>query len=117
MLGAIINKLIRILPMVTEGEAREQVIANGDTTQVIAYIPTIHARELVVMVSSDVNVTLVKRIKGGAGGISVDRTQAVAAGVDFADQDTSGLGQEVELLITNASGDDATVDIWAAARM
>ncbi len=117
MLGPIINKLFRILPMVTEGEVRDLAVPHGDTTQAIASIPTIHARELVVMVASDVNVTLVKRIKGLTRGITVDRTQAVTGGTDLINQDTGGFGQEVEILITNASGGAAVVSVWAAARM
>tara|TARA_Y100000034_G_scaffold116189_1_gene154215 strand:+ start:1641 stop:1994 length:354 start_codon:yes stop_codon:yes gene_type:complete len=117
MLGAVLNKLVRTLPMVTEEEAREQAVLDGATTSIIATLPTIHARELVTMVSSDENVTLVKRIKGLARGITVDRTQAVVGGTNLIDQDTGGFGQEVEILITNASGNTATVSIWAAARM
>ena len=117
MLGAVLNKLVRILPMVAEAEARDQTALTGATTSIIASLPTIHARELVVMVSSDQDVTLVKRIKGLARGITVDRTQAVVGGTDLLNQDAAGLGQEVELLVTNASGATATVSIWAAARM
>jgi len=120
MLGAVLNKLVRILPMVTEAEARDQSAVSsggGTTTSIIASLPTIHARELAVAVASDQDVTLVKRIKGLARGITVDRTVAVTGGTNLFNQDTDGLGQEVEILVTNSSGSTATVSIWAAARM
>jgi len=117
MLGAILNKLVRILPLVTEAEASSQSCPTGETTSVVTSLPTIHGRELVTMVSSDQNVTLVKRFKGGSQNISVDRSQVVVGGTDLMDRDTGGLGQEVELLITNASASAATVTIWAAVRM
>lgn len=117
MASALISRLFRILPMVTEGEVRDLAVPNGTTTSAIFSIPTIHARELVVMVESDVNVTLVKRIKGLTAGITVDRTQAVTGGTNLLNQDTAGLGQELQILITNASGGAAVVSVWAAARM
>jgi len=116
MIGQVPQASIQIQPLFAEAVVYDVVLPNAATTTAIAVIAVGHGREVVTMVTCAVNLTIIKRNKAAQRLISVDRTFAHVGGVDSLNQDTGGLGDELEILATNASGAATTATIKVLVR-
>lgn len=91
--------------------------SGGTTTQVIDKIVTARANALTVLVNSTSAVTVVVRCWFAGHNFYVDQTFGILANTPTAQTFTSGLGREVEILVThNGGGAAASVTVEAIAR-
>ena len=94
-------------------------VVTGTTKGTISLrIPCAHATRVDVLIKSDQTVTAVRRYYGASGSVEVDDAgETVTGGTPkrLDPIDDLSIGQEVELLITNASGSTATVSAWMRA--
>lgn len=109
-----------VYPWTAEASVSAGTVADGSTKAAFSTplrVPTGHAREVVAYVESDVAVTAFLRFHAAEGQVQVDTAgTAVAGGASGRVQDTAGLGDEAELLISNASGETATLTAKLYAR-
>lgn len=105
-----------------EGAVIRETVPNGAALASFSTplkIPTGHATRLALVVVSDAIVTITRRFRAASGVLEWDDagTVLVAGTVTpIATPATFELGQEVEILVTNASGGDAIVTAWVCAR-
>ena len=104
---------------VTEAFVVNEACADSATTSLITSLSTLYGTELIALVVSDQDVTFVIRKFGVQTQIYSPATTPVTANtVSTAAliKDDDGLGQSVDILITNASGSTATVTLWVGVR-
>lgn len=110
-----VNNAVLSTPMVRSSVLRGPVV-DGATQAVALAVPTGHARELTIGITSTRALTVFVRRWFASRTIAVDSAGTAIAANTPAVVTATNLGDEAALLITNASGVDATVIAQMIAR-